>query len=119
MQPGERLPYRNFLESPALIRIQSAFNNRSERPGQGHKNRSDRFVFRSAGWPGNAGDRQREVRAEFFPRTLGHFARDRFAHRAVRRERFRPDTKEFLFDRVVVGHHSAQEYRRSARHIRE
>ena len=51
-------------------------------------------------------------------RAFGHFARHRFAHRAVRRQRFGANAEKFLLRFVAVSHEPAQKNRRRARHIR-
>jgi hypothetical protein len=110
---------RNFFEFLALKGIEFTLNNRSKRPNQRNENCSRRFVFCSAVRAGNARDPDRKIRAESFARTLGHFARDRFAYRPVSRERFSANAKELPLRRVAVSDHSAEENRRRAGHIRE
>jgi hypothetical protein len=56
--------------------------------------------------------------AEFFPRALGHFARDGFAHRAVLAQSFRANAEKFFLHVIRVTHHAAEKNRRRARHIR-
>src|ERR1035441_3585461 len=81
------LPRRDFLECLALIRIKFALNHHSKLSGQPEENRPRRFIFCSAARPGDARDGNGKIRAELQPRAFGHFARHRFAHRAVRRQR--------------------------------
>ena len=107
------------LNRARLIRIQSAFDRRSERTGQRDENRSDRLLLCPPGRPGDAGDPQREIRAELFPGALGHFPRDGVAHRTARRKGFGPDAQKLPLHGIAVGDHAPQENRRCARHIRE
>src|ERR1039457_1850342 len=112
------LPRRDFLECPALIRIKFALNHRSKLSGQTDENRPHRFFFCSAVRPGNARDGNGKIRAELQPRAFGHFARHRFAHRTVSRQRFGANAEKFLLRFVVVTPPPAGKNRRRARHIR-
>src|ERR1700691_1246226 len=78
-QHFQRLLRRQLLELFACAEIYFSFHDHSKFSRQRDENCSDRFVLRAAARSGNARDRNRKIRAEFFPRTFSHFARDRFA----------------------------------------
>ena len=78
-----------------------------------------RFFFCSAIRSGNASDPDCKIRAESFARTLGHFARDRFAYGPVSRERFSANAEKLPLRRVAVSDHSAEENHRRTGHVRE
>src|SRR5450756_1566606 len=112
------LPRRDFLECLALIRIKFALNHRSKLSGQPDENRPRRFFFCPAARPGDARDGKGKIRAELRSRAFGHFARHRFAHRAVSRQRCGANAEKFLLRSVAVSHKPAGKNRRRARHIR-
>src|SRR5208282_4949075 len=112
------LPRRDFLECPAFIRIKFALNRRSKLSGQPDENRPRRFFFSSAVRPGDARDGNGKIRASLLACAFGHFARHRFAHRAVSRQRFSANAKKFPLRFIAVSHESTQKNRRRARHIR-
>ena len=118
-QHFKRLTPRDFLEFFTFKKIQFSLNHCFKFPGQRDKNRPHRFVSRAAAWPGDSRDRDRKIRAEFFSRAFGHFARDRFAYRAVLFQSFGANTGKFLFCFVAVSHYAAQKDFRRARHIRD
>ena len=101
--PGKRSP-RSF--TPPAIR------NR-------HVHRADRFFFRAAAWPRDAGDSHADRAAHSPANSFRERDRNFRAHRAFCQNHLRRDVSPRRLQLIAVANHAAQKIRRAARDARQ
>src|SRR3954469_7465992 len=91
-----------LLKRQPFAGIKLAKNPRLPLGSHGDKYRPNRLLRRSATGTRDARDRDRIIGSARAPRAFGHFARDRFAHRAVLVECLSANAEKLLLGFVAV-----------------